>query len=80
MFFTSLFKKNFMYTSLQNYKANFIMKGVKYFFKNLDTTSTVLFAKRVTWHKFHTEEPHKLGATIQYLVTLAPRICAPLHY
>jgi hypothetical protein len=38
-------KKGFIHTSLQSYKANVITKGVKEFFKNLDATSTVLFAK-----------------------------------
>lgn len=68
---TSLFKKFFIHTSLQTYKANVITKGVQEFFKKPDATSTVLFFRSVTWHKFHTEEPHKLGATVQKLVTTA---------
>jgi len=47
------------------------MKGEQEFFKNINATSTILFAKSVTWHKFHTEEPHKLGATVQKLATMA---------
>jgi len=69
--FTGLFKKFFTHTSLQTYIANVIMKGVLEFFKNLDATPTVLFVRSITWHKFHTEEPHKSGATIQKLVTIA---------
>jgi hypothetical protein len=45
---TSLFKKIFIHTSLQTYKANVIMKAVQEFFKKPDATSTVLFFKCVT--------------------------------
>lgn len=68
--FTCLFKKIFIHTSLQTYKADVIMKRVQELLKNLDATSKVLFVRNVTWHKFNTEDPNKLGATIQKLDTL----------
>jgi len=37
--------------------------------KNLGNTSN-FYALRVTWSKFHTEDPHILGVTVQNLVAL----------
>ena len=43
--------------------------GVHRFPKYLGDTSE-LYAPRVTWSKFHTEDPHILGVTVQILVAL----------
>jgi hypothetical protein len=37
-------------------------------------------ARRVTWSKFHTEDPQILGATLNKFIHLAPGICSPLPY